>query len=73
MQVASRCFRAGLFTSWDALFTEVAAFASQIGRNDLITISHSEDKGSAVVTRLVLGALSTAFAARALLGYPAHV
>lgn len=50
MQVAFRFFRAGGFTTWDAMFTEVAAFASRIGRDELISISHSEDQGEAVVT-----------------------
>ncbi len=50
MRVAYRFFKAGSFTSWDALFAEVAEFASGIGRGDLISISHSEDQGKAVVT-----------------------
>jgi hypothetical protein len=50
MRVAYRFFKAGSFTTWDAMFTEVAEFASRIGRDDLISISQSEDEGKAVVT-----------------------
>ena len=50
MQVAYRFFKAGSFTTWDTVFTEVAEFASTIGREDLISISHSENNGEAVVT-----------------------
>ena len=50
MQVAYRYFKAGSFTTWDAMFAEVAEFASQIDRADLISISQSEDNSQAVVT-----------------------
>jgi len=40
----------GSFESWDSLFTEAAEFASQVGREHLIGISHSEDKNNGVVT-----------------------
>ena len=49
MQVRFKVFRA-IFGSWDSLFETVAAFASRIPRDRLITISHSEDKGDGVVT-----------------------
>ena len=49
-RVAYQFFKAGSFTTWDAMFAEVAAFASRIGREDLISISQSEDKSTAVVT-----------------------
>jgi hypothetical protein len=42
-------FRSG-FESWDTLFTKAAELATQIGRDRLIGISHSEDKNDGVVT-----------------------
>lgn len=39
----------GTLTSWDVLFSEAAAFATQVGRENLIGISHS-DHGNGVVT-----------------------
>ena len=50
MRVAYQFFKAGSLTTWDAMFAEVAAFASRISREDLISISQSEDQGKAVVT-----------------------
>jgi hypothetical protein len=47
---AFRTFRAGAFTTWAELFQEAADFAGRVGRDNLISISQSEDKGSAVVT-----------------------
>ena len=49
MRVAFRVFRAG-FGSWEALFNEAAAFATEIGRERLISISHSADHHDGVVT-----------------------
>ena len=49
MRVAFEIFR-GTFTSWEALFAEAAEFASRIGPERLISISHSEDKQEGVVT-----------------------
>ena len=43
-------FRATSFTTWEALFQSVADFATDLGRDRVVTISHSEDRGSAVVT-----------------------
>jgi hypothetical protein len=40
----------GSFESWDSLFSDAAEFASQISRDRLIGISHSEDKNNGVVT-----------------------
>jgi hypothetical protein len=37
------------FDSWDSLFGEAAEFATQIGRERLIGISHSEDGNDGVV------------------------
>lgn len=44
-----RIFR-GTFSTWNSLCTEAAEFATTIGPKDLITISHSEDKDSGVIT-----------------------
>jgi hypothetical protein len=46
--VRFREFRSS-FKSWDELFSEAAAFASTLGRERLISISHSEDSGKGVV------------------------
>ena len=47
--VAYRSFR-GTFKSWEALFDEAAAFATELGRERLISISHSSDHSEGVVT-----------------------
>jgi hypothetical protein len=39
----------GTFASWNQLFEQAAEFASHIGRERLISISHSEDKDDGVV------------------------
>ena len=39
----------GTFASWDKLFEDAAAFASRVGPERLITISHSEDTDDGVV------------------------
>jgi hypothetical protein len=49
MEVRFEVFR-GTFASWDTLFQQAAEFASQIGQDRLIGISHSCDKGDGVVT-----------------------
>lgn len=38
------------FKSWESLFAEAATFASRIGPENLIGISHSEDQNKGVVT-----------------------
>jgi hypothetical protein len=48
-EVRFEIFRSGM-SSWQALFAEAAAFASRIGPDALINISHSADKGDGVVT-----------------------
>jgi hypothetical protein len=48
LTVTFKIFR-GVLASWDDLFTEAAAFASTVGRERLITISHSEDQQDGVV------------------------
>jgi hypothetical protein len=40
----------GVLTSWEALFEEASEFATEIGPDRLISISHSEDKSDGVVT-----------------------
>ncbi len=48
-RVGFRYFR-GTLASWDDLFDEAAEFATTIGRERLINISHSEDANEGVVT-----------------------
>ncbi len=49
MRVACRIFRGG-FLSWDGLCKEAAEFATEIGPERVINISHSADRGAGVVT-----------------------
>lgn len=49
MQVCFKQF-ASAFQSWHALFSEAAAFATTIGKDKLISISHSCDHSTGVVT-----------------------
>lgn len=49
MEVRFEVFR-GMFSSWNDLFQQAAEFASQIGRDRLIGISHSSDGSEGVVT-----------------------
>jgi hypothetical protein len=46
----ARCkmFRSSL-TTWESLFAEAAEFATQVGPERLITVSHSSDNGEGVV------------------------
>ncbi|NCF90416.1 MAG: hypothetical protein GWQ05_05575 [Verrucomicrobiaceae bacterium] len=44
-----RTFR-GVLTSFDNLFRQAADFATSVGKQDLISISHSEDGDDGVVT-----------------------
>jgi len=49
MHVAFRVFR-GAWSTWEALFQQAADFASELGADRLISISHSEDQNDGVVT-----------------------
>jgi hypothetical protein len=49
MRVRFEVFR-GTFTSWDSLFEAAADLATRIGRERLISISHSADHSEGVVT-----------------------
>ena len=40
----------GRLTTWDELFGQAASFATQVGRERVISISHSEDENEGVVT-----------------------
>ena len=40
----------GTFTSWDSLFQRAADFATTVGRDRVISISHSSDDTGGVVT-----------------------
>ena len=44
-----RTFR-GVFASFDLHFRQAADFATSVGKEDMISISHSEDKEDGVVT-----------------------
>lgn len=48
MRVLNKTFRA-TFKSWDALFQEAANYATSIGRERLISISHSSENGQGIV------------------------
>jgi len=49
MRVQFRMFK-GVFKSWQALFTEACEFATGVGAERLINISHSSDQAEAVIT-----------------------
>ena len=49
MRVRFKVFT-GVFTSWHSLFKQAAAFATAIGPERLIDISHSADHQHGVVT-----------------------
>lgn len=49
MKTRFKTFR-GTFKTFKTLFTEASDFATQIGPERLINVSHSEDQGKAVVT-----------------------
>ena len=49
MKLKFSVFR-GAWASFDELFSEAAAFATEIGRERFVSISHSEDKNDGVVT-----------------------
>jgi hypothetical protein len=48
-RVAFQTFR-GRFATWESLFADAAAFATTLGRERVISISHSADQGDGVVT-----------------------
>ena len=48
LMVTFRMFR-GTMATWEQLFSDAAAFATTIGQERLITISHSEDQQDGVV------------------------
>jgi hypothetical protein len=50
MSVTFRMFRGGPLIAWDALFQQAADFASDIGPDRLISISHSSDHSDGIVT-----------------------
>ena len=49
LRVHFRVFR-GTWASFNNLFSQASAFASEIGKDRLISISHSEDKDDGIVT-----------------------
>ena len=40
----------GTLVTWQSLFTKAAQFATEIGPERVLSISHSEDQGDGVVT-----------------------
>jgi hypothetical protein len=49
MHVSFEVFR-GTWSSWVELFAQASEFATQVGPDKLISISHSEDDDEGVVT-----------------------
>lgn len=49
MAMKFRIFR-GVLRSWRSLFREAAAFASELGPERVVAISHSDDQADSVVT-----------------------
>ena len=49
MQVRFEVFR-GVWATWQTLFENAAAFASRLGPDRVISISHSEDHSDGIVT-----------------------
>lgn len=49
MQMKFKKFSA-LIKSWNAVFQEAADFATELGRDRVVSISHSEDRNEAIVT-----------------------
>jgi len=49
MQVQHKTFR-GTLKTWKVLFEEATQFATEIGKDNLISISHSADHSDGVVT-----------------------
>ena len=48
-RMAYRTFR-GILATWEELFAEAAQFATEIGPERVVSISHSEDQSDGVVT-----------------------
>ncbi len=49
MKVQYKMFK-GVIKSWERLFEEATEFATEIGRDRLISISHSADHSEGIVT-----------------------
>lgn len=49
MTVKFKLFR-GVFSSWESLFAQAGEFATSLGKERLISISHSADRSDGVVT-----------------------
>ena len=48
-KVEFQIFKGGAFVPWDDLLAKAAQFATEVGSERLITISHSDDHNSGVV------------------------
>ena len=55
MKVKYKMFR-GVFASWEKLFTQASEFASKIGKDRVINISHSDSHSDGGGTAVVTGA-----------------
>ncbi len=49
MEVKYKTFR-GVFASWNSLFCQASEFATEVGPERLISISHSADNRDGIVT-----------------------
>ena len=49
MRVVFRDFR-GVFKTWKVLFQEASDFATEVGRDNLVSISHSSDQSQGIIT-----------------------
>ena len=49
MTAQHRIFRAGVFSTWSSVCDEVAGFLTEIGRENVIGLSQSEDRNSGVI------------------------
>lgn len=49
MSARFEIFKAGNFTTWQSMCSEVAQFLDQIGRENVLSLTQSEDNGKAVI------------------------
>ncbi len=50
MEVSFKVYRGGAFVTWESLFQEAADFASRLSPENLISISHSQERSAGIVT-----------------------
>jgi hypothetical protein len=49
MAAAFSVFRASTFTTWESLCEEVAVFITKVGKQNIIGVTQSEDRGDATI------------------------